>query len=291
MKIRFLGLALVAVAAATICPAAASSHSMITGQWTVRRDSGSPGKVRVDLSSDSADGEHDHSHSSLDVDLAQVGLAAADLDSAGKHVTFTFSREAGSFACDGWAANGHASGNFTFTPSDAFQNGLRARGYSGIDAQQQFTAATLDITLGYIDGIAAAGFAHVPFHSLVAFRALGVTGPSISALRSAFGGGEMTAEQVTSMAALRVTPAFVSDMRSLGVADLTPRRAVELKALGVDRAYVDGMAKAGYPKLTTNELVQMKALGIDQTYVRHLADHGFHNLTVSQLVRMKAVGI
>lgn len=291
MKTHFLSFALVAFAATLACPAPASSHSTINGEWTVNRDSVSPGKVRIDFSSDSADGEHDHSHSSLDVDLAQLGLPAADLDSAGKHVTFTFSREAGSFACDGWAGSGHASGNFTFNPSDAFQNGLRTRGYSGVDTQQQFTAAMLDITLGYIDGIAAAGFPHVPFHSLVAFRALGVTGPSISALRSAFGDGEMSSEQVTSMAALRVTPAFVSDMRSLGVTDLTPRRAVELKALGVDRAYVDGMAKAGYPKLTTNELVQMKALGIDQAYVRRLSDHGFHNLSVSQLVRMKAVGI
>jgi len=280
------------MAMALLLPASqAAAQGPITGEWTVERTASSPAKAQVDFRSDDATSTRGHWNSSFDIDVDRLGLAPSDLDSDGKHVQFTFAREAGSFTCDGWAGHGRGAGTFTFSPSVAFLDGLRKRGFADITPHKQLAAATLDLTLAYIDGIAAAGFPHPSFDKLIAFRALSVTGQSIAELRTAFGGAQLDEEQVTSLAALRVTPAYIADMRTLGVDDMSPRRAVELKALGIDRAYVDSLAKAGYPKLAAHDLVQMKALGIDEAYIRRLADHGFKNLTVAQLVRMKAVGI
>jgi hypothetical protein len=287
---RIAFLSALAVAGATLSALPAPAQGATTGEWTVVHAEGAPQKVEVDFRSDKAASGGGHWNSSFDSNVSELGSLASALDSDGKPVRFTLAREAGSFACEGWAGHGRASGTFTFTPSAAFLDGLRRRGYDNITIHQQLAAATLDLGLGYIDGIGAAGFASVPFDKLIAFRALSVTRESILGLRKALG-DPLSVEDVTSLTALHVTPAYVDDMRSLGVNGLSSKTAIELRALGINHDYVQGLAHAGYSSLSARDLVQLKALGVDVAYVRRLADHGFKNLTVSELVRMKAVGI
>jgi hypothetical protein len=268
--------------------APASAQGAVTGEWTIARTSA--GAVEVSFRGDDSGGEHSHWEDSFDTDPARSGLAGADLDSDGKHVHFTLSRDAGSFVCDGWAGHGHAAGTFTFEASAAYLEGLRARGIEPIPVHKALTAATLDLSLSYVDEIVSAGYAHIPFERLIGFRALGVTRQSIAALRSALR-ADLTQEQVMSLTAVRVTPEYVDDLRTLGVADVSPRSAIEMKALRIDRPYVESLARAGYPQLSEHDLVQLKSLGVDDGYIRRLADHGFHNVPVSDLVRMKALGI
>jgi hypothetical protein len=267
---------------------AARAQDTMTGQWSIQRVLGST--VQLEFRTERrADGTA-HWDSTNTSDVSRIGLSSADLDSSGKHVHFTIAREAGTFECDGWAGHGQGSGTFAFNASPAFLAGLRSRGYSDLSPEKQAGSAMLDITLGYIDSIFAAGYPHVEYNQLVAFKALGVTPTSIAALRSLFH-DNLTAEELTSLAALHVTPAYISELRGLGIAPVSPQKAVELKALGVDKSYVQALAAAGYTNVPPDQLVQLKALGIDQAYIQHLAEHGMKNLTVSQLVRMKAVGL
>ncbi|HEU5479430.1 MAG TPA: hypothetical protein VFU90_06330, partial [Candidatus Tumulicola sp.] len=151
-------------------PIAMAQATAITGTWSAERTA-TPGRLHVEFSSTDADGKSDIS-SSFDQDGAQFGLTAAQLDSPGTHVAFTFAREAGSFACQGWVAHGKGGGPFTFTPSAAYAAGIRSRGYSGLTSRDQMAAAVLDLTTGYADAIASAGYPHLAFSKLVAFRDL-----------------------------------------------------------------------------------------------------------------------
>jgi hypothetical protein len=264
--------------------------SGMTGEWSVHRTGSTSSRVEVNLRSDEPAGRRGTWDGSFGVDLARLGLSATDLDSGGHHVQFTLERAAGWFACDGWAGNGKGAGVFTFVPSATFLDGLRARGLGEPSPRKVLVAATVDLTLDYIDEISAAGFPHLPLDRLIGFRALDITPASLADLRRTFG-TELSEQDALSLAALHVTPAYVADMRSLGVSVPSPRKATALKALGVDRGYVETLAKAGYSKLDAEQLVQLKALGVDDAYIRHLASHGLSNLTVSKLVQLKALGI
>lgn len=267
-----------------------SADNRMTGEWSVRRLASTSSKVEVNLRSDERSARGGTWDGSFGVDIARLGLSAADLDSAGHHVQFTLARGAGSFECDGWAGNEKGAGVFTFVPSAAFFDGVRARGLGEVSPRKQLAAATVDLTLDYIDEISAAGFPHLPFDRLITFRALEITRGSLADLRATFGAA-FSEQDAVSLAALHVTRAYVADMRSLGISVSSPQNAIQLKALGIDRTYVDALAKAGYPKLEGEQLVQLKALGVDGAYVRYLASHGLTNLTVSKLVQLKALGI
>lgn len=287
MTLRTTILAVVA-ALALGAPLAARAQTQLHGEWTISRNTLGD-TVRMTVRSDDGD-EDGRIDSSSSIQSARMGLAPADLDSPGRHVTFDIVRDAGTFACEGWAGGGHGAGTYTFTQSAQYAAGLQARGIAPITARKHLAAATLDLSLAYIDEIARAGYPHLPFEKLIAFRALGVSAASIAGLRATFH-DDLSEEQVVSLTALHVTPAYVADLASLGITGLNAQGAVQMKALGVNRSYVDELSKAGYPHLDPRELVQLKALGVDDTYIRHLAEHGFHDVSVRDLVRMKAMGI
>lgn len=274
--------------ALTTAPSAAENAT--TGFWTAHRLSSDSSKVAVGFRTDDDQLARGSWNGSFDVDVAQLGLPAADLDSTGKHVEFTLARDAGSFACDGWAGKGQGAGTFAFSPSTRFLDGLRARGLGEPTTHKLLGAASVDLTLDYIDRIASSGYPHLPLDRLITFRALRVTPESVAELRRTFS-ADLSAEDVVSLAALRVTPAYVTEMRSLGISVPSAQKAIQLRALRIDRSYVESLAKAGYPNLDAEQIVQLKALGVDDVYIRHLASHGFTNLTVSKLVQLKALGI
>jgi|HubBroStandDraft_6_1064221.scaffolds.fasta_scaffold565052_2 hypothetical protein len=279
-------LAALAALLALGAPLAALAQTPLHGEWTLSR-SAHGNTVRMTVRTD--DGEED-GQSSLSIEGAHIGLSAADLDSAGKHVTFDVVRDAGTFACEGWVGGGHGAGTLTFAPSATYAAALQSRGIAPISPREQLAAAMLDLSLAYIDDIARAGYPHLPIEKLIAFRALGVTSAAIAGLRATFHDA-LSEEQVVSLTALHVTPAYVADLAALGISGLNAQGAVQMKALGIDRSYVDAMAKAGYPHLDERDLVQLKALGVDDDYIHHLAAHGFHDVSVRDLVRMKAMGI
>jgi hypothetical protein len=261
----------------------------ITGTWSAER-SDTPGKLHVEFSSDDGGGKS-HVDSSFDQDGARFGVTQAQLDSAGTHVAFTFAREAGSFACEGWIAHGQGGGPFTFSPSAAYAADMRARGYGGLTARDQMVAAVLDIRTGYVDAIASAGYPHLPFEKLIAFRAMKIDESYARAMRAAFPNGALDADQLISLRALQVTPEYLAQMRAAGIAIGGAEEAVQLRALKVDPDYVRSLAAVGYAHLTTEQLVRLRALRIDAAYVKRVQAHGFNNLSVDQLVRLKAMHV
>lgn len=213
--------------AIALAPHVAAAQTTFSGTWSMAPSKHS-GEVRFELRVDSA-GNHDES--SFDVSTQQLGLSDEQVRTGGNHVTFTFAREAGSFACEGAMSNGSGGGTFVFSPSTAYLSTMRAHGYT-LDPHQQMTAATLDLTTAYVDGIAAAGFAHLSFEKLVSFRALRIDEAYVRSMRAAFG-GPIDAEKMLSLRALGIDSAYIKRVQAHGFANLTIDQVISLKALNV----------------------------------------------------------
>lgn len=256
MRKRFITVALAPMLAlATYYSAAAAD---LTGTWAVT-PAATTGKIYFEMTVGDTNG-HDHSRSGSDYTPAAVGLTSQQLSGPGHHITFTIARDAGSFACDGWVADGRGGGSVTFTPSADFIKKMNARGYDPTD-DQIASAATVDLTNAFIDGLASAGVEKPSFHDLIAMRALNVDGP------------------------------YVTDLHSVGINVTGPHDLIELRALKVDAAYVKTIAALGYSDLSSHQLVQMRAMQIDAAYIRKVQAHGIAHPTVEELIRLKAMNV
>jgi hypothetical protein len=287
MKARLCSIALALITA--LAAQTAMAQSTAAGTWSIE-PSDTAGKVRFDVRTDGS-GEGYHNESSSDVETQSLGLSSQQLSSGGNHVTFTLAREAGSFACEGWISNGKGGGTYVFTASSTYLSKMHDLGYDDISARKQMTAAMIDLTTGYVDSIAKAGYPHLPFDKLVAFRALKIDETFVRSMRSLFGNSGVDSEQIVALRALGVTGTYVEQMRAAGFAVPTARDAVQLRALHVDSAYVRELAAAGYSHLSSEQLIQLRALHIDAAYIKRVQAHGFPNPTVEQLVRLKAMNV
>lgn len=230
----------------------------LTGTWSVTPAAVS-GKFFFELTIADPQG-HDHSRSGSDYAPSSIGLTPQQLSGSGHHVAFTIARDAGSFACDGWVANGRGGGSVTFAPSAAFISKMNARGYDPTD-DQIASAAIVDVSNAYIDGLASAGVEKPSFDDLISLRAL------------------------------RVDGSYVNDLHAVGINVTAPSELIQLKALQVDAAYVKTLAAVGYTNLSSRQLVQLRALKIDAAFVRKVQAHGIAHPTVEDLVRLKSLNV
>jgi hypothetical protein len=245
-----IGLALSASGAATA--------ANLAGTWSVT-PAASSGKFFFELTIEDPKGR-DHSRSGSDYTAGSIGLAPQQLSGPGHHLAFTIARDAGSFACDGWVANGRGGGSVTFIPSAVFISKMNGRGYDPTD-EQIASAAIVDVSNAYIDGLASSGVDRPSFEDLIAMRALKVDG------------------------------GYVNDLHSVGINVTAARELIELKALDVDAAYVKTLAAVGYSNLSTKQLVQLRALKIDAAFVRKVQAHGIAHPSVDDLVRLKSLNV
>jgi hypothetical protein len=250
-RLAIAGALLLAVAAGS---APACAQDTVVGTWSIiEQASTTPMRVELRL-------ETDHDSNSTDrVTYAEVGFSPQDLAAPGHHVTFTMTRDAGRLLCDGWAGDGRGAGSFTFVPSASYQAELQRRGYDTLLPRKQLSAALVDLSLAYIDGIRAT-YPHIEFSKLIAFRALGVDADYVRTMQT------------------RLGPTDADQM-------------ISLRALGVTTAYLDEMKQLGFPITRARDAVELRAVGVDADFVRKVEAHGFHNLSIDQLVRARSLGV
>lgn len=253
---RFIVAAFVSAVAVATCAAARASD--LTGTWAIS-PAAAAGKLYFDLTIDDPSGRS-HNRSGSDYTASALGLTAQQLGGSGHHLTFTIARDAGSFACDGWVANARGGGTVTFTPSADYIAKMNSRGYDP-SLEQLASAATVDLSNAFVDGLAQAGIEKPSFEDLIAMRAL------------------------------NADPAYVNGLHSAGVNVNAAREIISLRALNVDAAYVRALAAVGYTNLSSHQLIEMRALKIDAAFVRKVQAHGIAHPTVEDLVRLKSMDV
>jgi len=230
----------------------------LNGTWAITPAAES-GKFYLDLTIEDLDG-HGHSRGGENYTPASIGLAPAQLAGSGHRIAFTIARDAGSFACEGWIDNGRGGGSATFTPSAGFISSMNLRGYD-LSLNQLASAATVDLTVPFIDGVVASGIPKPSFEELISMRALGIDA------------------------------AYIAALRSVGITAGSARELIELKALKVDANYVKTLAAVGYSNLSPRQLVQLRALKIDADFVRRVKAHGLSHPSVEDLIRLKSMDV
>jgi hypothetical protein len=242
---------LLAMAAAGSLPVRA--QAALSGDWSLHEETGTPARIQVRFDTDQ------DSMSTSHIALADLGLPQQELDAPGHHATFAMTRDAGRILCDGWVGGGRGAGSFTFVPSATYQAELQRRGFAPLPPREQLSAAMLDLSLAFIDGIRET-YPQIEFSKLIAFRALGVDAAYIKVMQGRL--GPIDAEQMTS-----------------------------LRAVGVTTDYLDQMQQVGYRVTSAHEAVELKAVGVDADFVRKAEAHGFHDLSVQRLIQARALGV
>ena len=153
------------------------------------------------------------------------------------------------------------------------------------DAKEQPTA-TDNKKESYLDAMEAAGFKNLTVDELISMKIQGVTPAYVKEIRGL--GLEPTAEELVGMRVQGITPEYVREMRTFssnaGIDEL-----IGMKVQGVTPEYIRQI-RTIYPNLQAEELIGMKVQGVTPDYIR-----GFHDLglqpSADDLIGLKVQGV
>ncbi len=239
------------------------SSSCLAGSTDNIRFTLQPGK-RADLQLQLRSGS-DGRNSSMGSSFAArelAGLDVAAFRSAGNHpIRFALLREAGRVDCAGTGGSSNASGNCTFAADPAFAQFLESRGIGRATREEAYHLTMVGASRALIEAIRAARYPT----------------PDI--------------DQLTGLAAVDVTPAYISDLAGRGYKPASLDALVQFSALDITPAYIDAMSRSGYRNLDADAIVQMKAVGVTPDYVAQLARTGYPNLSADDIVKFRALDV
>lgn len=99
---------------------------------------------------------------------------------------------------------------------------------------------------------------------------------------------KLTAEQLVSMRAVGVTPAYIEEMRASG-GSIDADDVIAAKASGVDAAYIAQMRRL-FPRADVGDMIGAAAVGVDVSYAREIQSY-FPNVGLDDLTGMRAMGV
>lgn len=248
--------------------AAAAIQTQITGDWTAEW-----GKHRIGKHGDE-EGEEVAKTDSLYLNLKRqtergnnnIGSTYRLSDFQGlsreqvvgnSNVNFSLQREAGTVQFEGFFNAGKGSGRFTMTPNPSFLSAMSNRGYA-LSEEKQFAAAMLDVRVGAIDALKAAGFQN------------------------------LSLEDVFKATIFKVTPEFVSEMNSIGFRNLGMEDLVKARIFKVDAGFARQVKEMGFGENQPMEtLVKMRIFKITPEFIREIRGTGLQNLDIEDLVKFR----
>ena len=162
MRFRSLPI-LVAFISISLCGAVValqtdSAKSSLSGQWLLEKNGADNVQFTLRYKHGDDYGFHSMSESHSEALSSLKGVDLAALKSSGTKSQFDVVRDAGTFHCEGWFANGNASGQWTFAPSTQFASALAQRGVGSPDGYQQMRLAMGNASLEFVDTLKRAGY-------------------------------------------------------------------------------------------------------------------------------------
>lgn len=242
----------------------------LTGQWVVERHAVSGNNDGKDLEltlryQRGVEGSNYFHNSSNSFDIASSspelkGLDAAALASTGSKSQFDLVRDAGTFHCEGWFAQGSASGRWTFAPNTQYAAALRQKGVGTPTAEQQMRLALSNSSLQLVDVLKQAGYT-------------------------------FDVDELIRTANHGVSLEYVRDMNQLGYKPETLEYLIKMRDHGVGPEYVRALAAAGLGKMPAPEVIKMRDHGVTPDYIHGLAQHGIKGLSGEELARLRDHGV
>jgi hypothetical protein len=152
--------------------------------------------------------------------------------------------------------------------------------------QQQKASDDSNKKESYIDGMEAAGFKNLSADELISMKIQGVTPAYVKEIREL--GLQPSADEFVGMRVQGITPEYIREMRTIE-ANLSVEELIGMKVQGVTPQYANEMRGLGL-KADAENLIGMKVQGITPEYVRAIQAIGFKPDT-DELIGMKVQGI
>lgn len=265
---------------------ASAQTKQIEGEWTATVSKKTPGDIHFTFSRRSDGNGFNMSGETFKMAELQ-GLTATHLDATARSdAKFTILGDAGTFACDGMFREGRGTGFWTFSPSEAFRNDMKNRGYGYLNDEELMRAALNKLTRKYVDELKAAGYDKVEYKDLLRASGDGVTAAYIRDIKSA-GFPDLSLKQLTRAADNGVSVAFVRDMRSSGFTAATIEQLSRAADNGVTAAYIREVQSTGLSNLTLEQISRAADEKITTDYIREMKGAGFAEFTLEQIIRLK----
>ncbi|HYH06491.1 MAG TPA: hypothetical protein VEK11_05445 [Thermoanaerobaculia bacterium] len=225
-----------ALLALTFFLLATTAAADVEGGWTAQYNS-RLGKVHL-LMTRSASAQTWQSYRLEEL----AGLTAAQIDSAtAVPVTFQLRPDAGTFTFEGTFRNGRGGGRMTFTPNRDYASQI----------------GTLGLQLEKGDDV-----------ELFRLGTLNVSVPYLREMHAIYPAADL--RELTKLKAVGVDPAYLRDMRAVGVNITSASEARKLAGSGVTPAFVRELADAGYRDLSVRDLSRLAATGADAKFIRSM---------------------
>jgi beta-lactamase regulating signal transducer with metallopeptidase domain len=152
--------------------------------------------------------------------------------------------------------------------------------------QQQKASEDSNKKESYIDGMEAAGFKNLSADELISMKIQGVTPAYVKEIREL--GLQPSADEFIGMRVQGITPEYIREMRTIE-ANLSVDELIGMKVQGVSPQYANEMRGLGL-KADAENLIGMKVQGITPEYVQGIRAIGFKPDT-DELIGMKVQGI
>ncbi len=245
------------------------AQSTLTGTWKAETKADKPEKIYLSFSRKTEKGNNNQMGSKYDY-ADWKGLSREQSLSNGT-VKFSLVREAGTIECEGSFANGKGSGNFIFTASQSFVDGMKSRGFDfeKSDAKYDednvenrlFAAATLNVTTALADDLLSANF------------------------------GKLDVDDLFKAAIFKVDSKFMREMKDSGFQGLTFEDLVKARIFKIDGAFLRELATSGFENEPFENVVKMRIFKITPEFITGVRNEGFSDITIEQLVKMKIFNI
>src|SRR6266851_1922824 len=139
----------------------------------------------------------------------------------------------------------------------------------------------------YLDAMEAAGFRNLTVDELISMKVQGVTPAYVKEVRQL--GLQPTPDEFVGMKVQGVTPEYIREFHELGLQP-SADDVIGMKVQGVTPSYVREMRATGL-KPNTDELIGMKVQGITPEYVKSMQAAGFKDLDCDELIGAKVQGV
>jgi hypothetical protein len=217
------------------------------------------------------------------------GLTTAMLDAPSADARFAWTRDAGTFDCQGRFETGVGAGHFTFTANPEYVSDMKRRGYGEIDVEKALRLALHDVSRSFVDELGRLGYERVPMDGLISLRIHGASPEFIKGMAS-LGYRKLSIEELTSLRIHGVSPEFIRAFKTLGYESLTPDQLVSMRIHGVSPEFVRELASLGYKGIDVSDLVSMRIHGVTTDFVRRVQGRSGKDVTVDRLVSMRIHG-
>jgi hypothetical protein len=263
----------------------------LRGRWTATMNKDA---MQLQLMRSSSQFSHEFAMESLS------GLTAAQVNSATETpVRFDLVRDAGTMHFEGSFKLRDGVGHFTFSQNPAYVASLASMGLS-LDSELHgrryktpeetlFTLAAIGVTIDYIRALQNVGY-RTDVAGYVELRIFDVTPAFVTELRT-LGLRDLSRQELVALKIHGASPEFIRAIRAAGVKADAVSSLTALRIHGVTPELVAELRTLGYRDLAVQDLIAMRIHGVTPSYIRELAAAGYSNVPVRKLIALRIRGV